>query len=341
MSASDRIIAGSLHCTDPPLLQLLKTGGSDDSKVMVNAAAAEFRLNAVDSQAMPGIQLQSADAKPVYLFIFLIAPLHRCHAGVQVRGIHIPKLRILNLDSCTDGFSFPRQHGNRVFCLGDHIALVVHNFMPHFDIRYCLGDAANIGFDANHGKILFCLQGCQTHAIRGNMDLPALIQINIPVDSGAGIPPGAGDAVSHDHLQIVFSRANKGGNVQQKWCVPIDVLTCKAIVYENGAIHIHAFKFQIDAVCFLKLKGLRIMHRFIGKISHTVAIGQILLPLIQDHGIVRKGYRNFLLLLGCHTFQGCSCPFVHFPVIVKLLSFHGAPPFQISMNISFFTDIII
>ena len=77
------------------------------------------------------------------------------------------------------------------------------------------------------------------------------------------------------------------------------------------------------------------MHRFIGKISHTVAIGQILLPLIQDHSIVRNGYRNFLLLLGCHTFQGRSCPFVHFPVIVKLLSFHGAPPFQISMNISF------
>ena len=63
---------------------------------------------------------------------------------------------------------------------------------------------------------------------------------------------------------------------------------------------------------------------------------------MQDLGIsiLFRG-TNFLRLLGCHTFQGCSCPFVHFPVIVKLLSFHGAPPFQISMNISVFTDIII
>ena len=226
VSASDRIIAGSLHCTDPPLLQLLKTGGSNDSKVMVDAATAQFRLNTVDPQTMLGIQLHSADAKPVRLFIFLIAPLHRGHTGVQVRGIHIPKLRILNLDSGAEGFSLRRQHGNGIFCLGDHIALVIHNFMPHFDIRYCLRDTANIGLNTNHGQIHFCLQGCQTHAVRGNMYLLTLVQIYIPVNSGAGIPPGAGDAVSHDHLHIVLANASKGGNVQQKRRIAIDMLAC-------------------------------------------------------------------------------------------------------------------
>ena len=263
VGGADGIEARFLQDPDSAPFAFIIGGSAQDAVVMVDTAAPEEGLLAVDEEA-PGAPFDFADAK--LLLRHVIA--HRDPAGIEVGGFIAPESGVGNGD-------FAGNTGS-----DDCIALQ--------NLHLCISGGVN--FHLDHSRVYG--EGGDLHAPIFNPLRITNVEPHGAVDTGTGIPPGIGNLrIIGNHgkgilfAAVQFQRQRKAG-------VSVAVSTDFFAVQGDGAVSVDTFKFNqnLPACPFAGYnEGFFIGIHSAGEITVT-AIGGGSGTKFGNLGVMGKGY---------------------------------------------------
>ena len=258
VGGTNRVEAVFLQDAHPSFLALGVGRGAEDTAVVVDAAAAQQSLPAIDEQSLvrPG-DLTDAEGN-----LYRIVLTGRDLCGIEIRRFVAPEL-----------------------CVGDRelkaCALAAHAVHIRLD--------GNGALDLHDSRIDgYC---AYLHALRAQASLFADMQPHGAVDAGAGIPAGVGESgVVRDHGQCVLTVVNQICQFHKEARVAVGMEAELFTVERNRCVFIYALELDED-ILSLPLSGsgkdLFIGINASGEIPVS-AVGNVRTALLADLRVMRQ-----------------------------------------------------
>ena len=300
MGAPDTVKSGLLHLTAPALLRFGQSRGSDDAVVVVDTGSSEFYLFSVDAQAMLRIQLQPADPEVlVRLIQQLLAGVNLHLTLIEIGVVAVPELRVFDADSLNHFLLLLTEHGHNggIF---SHNLIVKGNRAYHIYLLSVSGEILHIHADLHHRRLRIHGRGGNPHAVRRDMDSRSNHQIDIPVDTAAGIPTAVGlHIVRDDHDLIVCAIVQIFVQNYIKIAVSVELSRRQILIDVNHGVGIDALKLQNRRLIFPLPGGEK---RFLvgvnsaGPVACLGAVGRVRRPLLMHHRVMGKLHNDAVVL---------------------------------------------
>lgn len=181
-------VVGTAHCVKSRLFQLadstIRRVGvlrrSDNSVVVMDAAAPQFYGFSIDPESMAGIQLQPADTEGSLLLIQNLILLQNAGpVSIQIRMIRIPELRIVHVQLLTVTLSGLLCQGNRHGGGRHRLSLRVQKLHSQDNVPHITALIRDAELRADHCQFSVRLHCRQMDALRRQMQTVRNHQIDI------------------------------------------------------------------------------------------------------------------------------------------------------------------
>ena len=227
---------------------MCELGGPGHTIIMVDTSAAQINNFSVNAKSVFSVQLELADSERSLFFIQNVLSLFdNCLIRIQIRMFLIPLLRLIHIKFLE---IFPLCiffHSHRHHRFRRHISIRIQKPDKKLHVTHSDSGISDCCRRADHRLIFLHIHCRQMYTVRRQMQTVGDHQIDVTVDSSAGIPPSAWYAVLHNDLKLIFPiKPYKFCGVNIKIAVTIRTFSRKCMIDVDKCILIDALKFKVN-----------------------------------------------------------------------------------------------
>ncbi|EGY01721.1 hypothetical protein AZA_58047 [Nitrospirillum viridazoti Y2] len=247
VGAADGVVAGGLHQRDLTRVRVGQAGGADHVIVVVDVAALQHHLSAVDAQALARVDGEGADAEAgAPLILQRAAHAHLLHQGVEIGRVGGPQRRPVHHERLVQIRVAVGRHRPYLPRLGHHGAVGRHHLGLQFDRRRVHRPVHHRRPHRHLSPLRRRHRRGDGRALRVKVDGVQDVQADRADQAGAGVPARRRIGMVDPHGDDIVTGAHLARQIEAEGGVAIAMPRHRLAIQPDVGIHVDGFEIQAD-----------------------------------------------------------------------------------------------